>query len=305
MNKIINQDCIAGIKELEDESVDIVVTSPPYNLNIDYGTYEDNLPRENYLDWLSDLTEQIKRVLKPNGHLWVNVGYSNIDPWVGMDVAQAIRKHYVLQNNFIWVKNISIGDDSHGHYKPINSERFSNPTWEHLFHFTKTGDIKCDKLAIGVPYKYKANLDKSGRMRGRMAKKYGYNNITHFKSSATTTEKEQFELEAANKLKNMKETPDVRCKGNTWYIPYETITDRTKDRGTHPATFPIALVSQCIRFSGIESGVLLDPFMGSGTSALGALKNNLQYIGYDIDDAYIKYAQERISNQGLFEPYDK
>ena len=256
LNKIINQDCIAGIKELEDESVDIVVTSPPYNLNISYGAYDDNLTQESYLEWIGELFIQIYRVLKHNGHLWMNVGYSNINPYIGNDVLNVARKVFTLQNNIIWVKSISIDDDrSYDHYKPINSNRFANPTWENLYHFTKRGDVPCDKLAIGVPYVHKPNL-KEGQA-------------------------------------------DVRCRGNVWYIPYETICNRESDRGNHPATYPVELVDKCIKFSGIKEGILVDPFMGSGTSAIGAIDNDLDYIGYDIDAGYIQYANDRINRHRL------
>jgi len=297
MNKIINCDCVTGMLALPAGSVDICITSPPYNLNIAYGTYEDNKPRKEYLEWLDNVFSAVKHCLSDNGHFFLNVGYSNIDPWVGMDVGQIARKHFILQNNFTWVKSISINDITTGHFKPINSERFANPTWEHLFHFTKTGDVKCDKLAVGVPYMWDCNIDNSGRIRGRLAKKYGFKDITDFNKTATKEQKETFELELKLKLDNKAPRADKRCKGNTWYIPYDTIANREKHRGSHPATYPVDLVSQCIKFSGVpESSVLLDPFMGSGTGAIGALENNLQFIGFDIDEDYIKFANDRIED---------
>ena len=77
-------------------------------------------------------------------------------------------------------------------------------------------------------------------------------------------------------------------------MPYDTIANREKHRGSHPATFPVALIEQCIKFSGVESGVLVDPFMGSGTSALAAINCGLDYIGFDVDSNYIAFAQDRI-----------
>lgn len=295
LNKIIKEDCIDGMLKLPANSVDICVTSPPYNLDIKYGTYDDNKLQEDYLSWLSDVFEAVKHCLKDDGHFWLNVGYSNIDPWVGMDVAQIARKHFILQNNFTWVKSIAINDVTTGHFKPINSNRFSNPTWEHLFHFTKTGSVPCDKLSIGVPYMHDSNIDKGSRMRGRIVKKLGYDNQNDFKKRATQEEKDKLHKEVNDKLAN-KPVDSHRCKGNSWFIPYDTIQNRSNHRGNHPATYPIKLVEDSIKFSGLTSGVLLDPFIGSGTSAIGAKKLGLDYIGYDIDQDYINFAEDRIKD---------
>lgn len=296
MNQIFLQDCIEGMNSLSAKSIDICVTSPPYNLGIDYGTYSDNKPRQEYLEWLDTVFQAVKHCLSDNGHFWLNVGYSNIDPWVGMDVAQIARRHFVLQNNFIWVKSISIGDITSGHFKPINSERFANPTWEHLFHFTKNGSLSCNKLAVGVPYMFDCNIDNSGRMRGRLAKKAGFKNVKEFNARATLQQRQELETALDEKLANQKPKANRRCRGNSWFVPYDTIANREKHRGSHPATYPVALVEQCIKFSGINSGILIDPFMGSGTSAIAALNQGLNYIGYDIDADYRQFALDRIAD---------
>jgi len=306
-NIIYLQDCVEGMKNLPAKSIDIIATSPPYNLGIEYGTYKDNKPRQEYLNWLDSVFAAAKHCLKDDGHFWLNVGYSNIDPWVGMDVAQVARNHFVLQNNFNWVKSITIDDVTTGHFKPINSNRFANPTWEHLFHFTKTGSIPCDKLSIGVPYMWDCNIDNSGRIKGRLAKKYGFANIKDFQKNATQETKDQLEKEFSDRLKNSKPKADRRCRGNSWFVPYDTIANREKHRGSHPATFPVALIENCIKFSGVTSGILVDPFMGSGTSAIAAIRQGLNYIGFDIDSNYIQFAIDRIKDEtinDLFELMD-
>lgn len=295
-NIIHNQDCVSGMNNLPAQAIDIVVTSPPYNLNIDYGTYQDNKSRQDYLDWLDQVFAAVDHGLKDSGHFWLNVGYSNIDPWVGMDVAQVARRHFVLQNNFVWVKSITINDTTTGHFKPINSDRFANPTWEHLFHFTKTGRVACDKLSVGVPYMWDCNIDNTGRIRGRLAKKYGFANIKDFNKNADADTKMKFEMDFQQKVSQLEPRPDRRCRGNSWFVPYDTIANRQQHRGSHPATYPVALVENCIKFSGIRQGILLDPFMGSGTSAVAAINQGLDYIGYDIDPDYIQFAQDRINH---------
>jgi site-specific DNA-methyltransferase (adenine-specific) len=294
-NIIHNQDCITGMLALPKGSVDVVVTSPPYNLDIQYGTYKDDLPRDNYLKWLHDVFSAVKHCLKDDGHFFLNMGYSNIDPWVGMDVGNVARDLFVLQNNFTWIKSIYVDGKTSGHFKPINSERFANPTWEHLFHFTKDGKVKCDKLASGVPYEWVCNTDNSGRIRGRLIKKLGYADKRDFDKNATQEHIQKLDKLMEDKMTKAKPRPTMRCRGNSWYVPYDTISSREKERGSHPATFPIELVQQCIRFSGVKNGVVVDPFMGSGSTAVGALRHGCKYIGFDIDVDYIQFAEHRIS----------
>lgn len=254
--EIYLDDCVRGMGNINAESVDVVVTSPPYNLNINYSQYQDNKTTTDYLEWMDDVAKGIRRVLKSDGHLFLNIGYSNISPFVAMDVANVFRKHFILQNNITWVKSIAIDGKTRGHFKPINSNRFVTPTNESIFHFTKTGDIPVDRLAVGVPYEYYEENLRNG---------------------------------------NTKETKrNVRCKGNTWFVPYETINSK-EIKGKHPAIFPVKLVEDCIALSGVESGVLLDPFMGTGSSAVAANNKGLHWIGFEIDKDYIDFANNRIS----------
>ena len=253
------KDCLEGMKELEDGSIDAIITSPPYNLNIKYGRYSDNKPRQEYLSWLVDIFREAKRILADDGHLFVNMGYSNIDPWIGMEVGLALREDWILQTHINWVKSIHVNGKTSGHFKPINSKRFVCPTWEHLFHFTKDGNVEIDRLSVGVQYEYyEANI------RG--------NNTAETK-------------------------PNLRDKGNCWFVPYETINSKEL-RGKHPATFPVKLAEDCLKLTGKDTGIALDPFMGTGTTAVAAQILGWDCIGYDIDEDYIKFANNRL-NQGL------
>lgn len=284
------------MQSLPSDSIDICVTSPPYNLDIKYGTYQDCLPRESYLKWLNDVFGEIARVLKPNGHFFLNMGYSSLDPWVGMDVANQVRPHLIMQNNFTWVKSIAIGETQVGHYKPINSPRFANPTWEHFFHFTKTGNEPCDKTSIGVPYQDKSNMNREMRWRGRLVQRFGFENKREFDLKATDEQKAEVERLMAVKSASRKPAEDRHCPGNAWHVPYDTIGDRDAHRGSHPATFPVELVRRAIKFSG-ATGTLLDPFMGTGTSALAAKMEGLDWLGFDIDANYVLYATQRLQDE--------
>jgi site-specific DNA-methyltransferase (adenine-specific) len=160
-------DCLSHLGAMAPGSVDVIVTSPPYNLGIKYGAYDDGQPRHRYLTWLVDVATALKRVLAPGGSLFVNVGATSADPWVTMDVGAVFRQQFVLQNNIQWIKSIAIGDDTVGHFKPINSDRFLNHNHETVFHFTHTGAVTLDRLAVGVPFKDKSNIARFGHERDR------------------------------------------------------------------------------------------------------------------------------------------
>src|SRR4051812_10716799 len=144
-------DCVDVFRQLPAQSVDVIVTSPPYNLGIRYNQYEDTLTRDAYLEWTSTWVAEAARVLCADGSLFLNVGAKPSDPWTALDVAQAARPHLRLQNVIHWIKSIAIEkasagaaaglsrDLAVGHYKPINSDRFLNDCQEFIFHFTPQG----------------------------------------------------------------------------------------------------------------------------------------------------------------------
>ena len=259
-------DCLEVLREMDPGSVDVIVTSPPYNLGVRYNKYSDSLSQTEYLEWTGAWVAAAARVLKPHGSLFLNVGTRPSDPWTALDVAQAARAHLRLQNIIHWVKSIAIDQESTGaaagltrdlavgHYKPINSDRFLNDCHEFVFHFSPGGDTRLDRLALGVPYQDQSN-------------------ITRWRAAAD----------------------GVRCRGNTWFIPYETIQRRERDR-PHPATFPARLPEQCIRLHGLpEIELVMDPFTGLGSTAVACARLGVSFIGSDLDETYLDEAVERTS----------
>jgi site-specific DNA-methyltransferase (adenine-specific) len=267
-NKIHQMDCIDGMRLLDAKSIDVIVTSPPYNIGIPYHSYDDKKPREDYLNWLSNVAIQCERVLKDDGSFFLNIGGTLKDPWIPLDIAYRLKEIFVMQNMIHWINSIAIpkedvgnypyitGDIAVGHYKPINSERYHHDCHEFIFHFTKKGDVTLDKLAIGVAYQDKSNIDR-------------------WKSAKT----------------------DKRDRGNTWFIPYKTITSKRP----HPSSFPVKLPTMCIMDHGKnKTEKVLDPFMGIGSTAIACIRLGIEYIGFEIDSIYIEEAEMRIKDE-----YDK
>ncbi len=312
-------DCITWMNNQEEKSIPCIITSPPYNLDIKYGKYQDDLPRDSYLKWLHDVAVAMKRVLTDDGQLFLNVGYSNIDPWVAMDVAQVFRKVFVLQNNFTWVKHIAVNDQGYGQYKPISSNRFSSPTTESIFHFTKNGNVNVDRLAIGQRnksegYKYPELYSENRHIatqRRKASRRLGYKNWKEIQATGTDQEMVSFNVVLKELLEKNPYDPDKKkCIGNAWYIPYTPTSklakqagaendtgSREKGRGGHPATYPEGLVDQCIKYSGVKEGsIVYDPFIGTGTTILSAVKLGMKAVGTDIDKDYLEFAELRIKN---------
>lgn len=260
-------DCVEGMRRLPDESVDLVVTSPPYNLGIDYGRYEDDLAPKDYLAWSLEWADEVRRLLKPGGSFFLNVGSAPADPWMPHELVLALRPLFVLQNTIHWIKSITVeprGADpvSVGHFKPINSKRFLTDCHEFLFHLTKSGEVPLDRLAVGVPYADKSNISRWGHTGGR----------------------------------------DRRCRGNNWFIPYETILSRDKER-PHPATFPVELAKKCIALRGGPPAELtmLEPFLGIGHAAIAAGELGVgRFIGFEIDEGYLAGARRRVGQESDF-----
>jgi site-specific DNA-methyltransferase (adenine-specific) len=270
------QDCITGMSRLLDASVDLVVTSPPYNLGISYGKYSDRQDRRSYLGWCGEWAGQVRRALRPDGSFFLNIGAAPSNPMLPHEIVMMLREFFVLQNTIHWIKSIAIDDHcsrrpvgdarashreaatairSFGHFKPINSRRFLNDCHEYVFHFTTSGRVELNRLALGVPYQDKSNIARWRHTQG----------------------------------------DDLRCRGNTWFVPYETIQSREKER-PHPATFPVQLAEWCIKLHGASRvRSMLDPFLGIGNSAVAAQRCGVKkFIGFEIDDAYLAEAKRRI-----------
>jgi site-specific DNA-methyltransferase (adenine-specific) len=256
VHRLILGDCLDILPTLAAGSVDVVVTSPPYNLGIAYRSYDDRLAEEAYLDWLCRVAEEIRRVMAPDASFFLNVAGSSNAPWLPFELIVRLRRLFVLQNHITWIKSIAIdrgaaGVDSVGHFKPVGGQRFLHHNHEHVFHLTLSGQVKLNRLAVGVPFKDKSNIARRGHAQ------------------------------------------DLRCRGNTWFIPYETVKSRAQ-KFHHPSTFPLALPRWCIRLHGKAQASVLDPFAGTGTTILAAQLEGARGIGIELDPSYLAVARERL-----------
>ena len=257
------------MRKIDSDTIDIVVTSPPYNLGIAYGNYKDSSTRSQYLSWCKEWAREIKRILKESGSFFLNIGASPSNSMLPHQVAILMSEYFILQNTFHWIKSITVEtpdgkETSVGHFKPINSKRYVTDCHEYVFHLTHTGKTSVNRLSLGAPYSDKSNIVRWSHTGGR----------------------------------------DKRCRGNNWFISYKTIQSRDKDR-PHPATFPAKLAENCINLHGVNPDtVVLDPFVGIGHAALGAINCGVKkFIGFDINPDYLITAKEQINK--IKTPYKK
>ncbi len=226
--------------ELPDNSVHLMVTSPPYNAGKEY---DQDLDLEQYLSLLHRVWAETLRVLVPGGRACINVANLGRKPYIPLHafiIHDMLSLGYLMRGEIIWDKASSAGGSTAwGSWRSA-----SNPTLrdvhEYILVFSK---------------------DRFGRPAPEGAKRF-------------TSERDDF-------LQNTK---------SVWSFP--TVSAR---KIGHPAPFPEELPRRLIELYTFPGEVVLDPFMGSGTTALVAAKADRTYVGYELDKKYIKLAQKRIT----------
>jgi len=258
-------DCLDVLRGATPGAISVIVTSPPYNLGVRYRSYDDTLPRDRYLDWTDAWTKAAARAIGPKGSLFLNVGAKPTDPWTALDVAQTARRHLTLQNTIHWIKSIAIDRDAAGAAAGLSRDL-------NVGHYKP---INSDRF-VNDCHEFIFHFSVDGRTPlDRQAIGVPYqdaSNVTRWRRAAG----------------------NVRCRGNTWFVPYETIQSRDKDR-PHPATFPPRIAEYCLKLHGLSRVTLaMDPFLGLGSSAIAAASLGVDFIGVEMDEHYLEEAIARV-----------
>ena len=257
-------DCLDLFAALRPGIVSAIVTSPPYNLGIRYRSYDDSQPRDHYLQWTGAWIAAARRALAADGSLFLNVGAKPTDPWTAMDVAQTARAQLKLQNTIHWVKSIAIEKDVAGAGADLDRDIA-------VGHYKPINSDRfvndCHEFIFHFTPEGKTRLDR----RAIGVKYQDASNISRWRTGGS----------------------NLRCRGNTWFIPYQTIQSRDKDR-PHPATFPPRVPEYCFRLHGLSRlKLVMDPFLGLGSSAVAAAQLGLNFIGVEMDRHYLDEAVAR------------
>lgn len=228
------------MRELPDNSVHLMVTSPPYNVGKEY---DKDFSLQEYLDLLNRVWSEVYRVLVPGGRVCINV-------------ANLGRKPYIPLHTYIIDGMNDLG-------------------------FLMRGEIIWDKASSASPSTAWGSWQSAANPTLRDVHEY----ILVF-SKGTYSRKN------LNKQKNtISKEEFLEFTKSVWTFPAE----RAKKVG-HPAPFPVELPYRTIQLYTFEEDVILDPFMGSGQTAIAAVKTNRHYVGYDIDEKYVKLAKKRIKS---------
>ncbi|MGD0257075.1 MAG: site-specific DNA-methyltransferase [Thermoplasmata archaeon] len=260
------EDAIAGLpRRLPAHGADVVVTSPPYNRKVPYSSYSDDRPRAEYLAWIGELRDAVDAVLAPGGSYFLNVGGAPSDPFLPLDVARETARKFVLQNVIHWVKSIAIDRAAAGRAAALDRDLA-------LGHYRP---MASDRYVHGA-HEYVFHFSRRGDVPlDRLAIGVPYQ-------------------DKSNVARWGGRGADVRCRGNTWFLPYPTIRFRARDR-PHPASFPPELPEWCLRLHGLARVHLaVDPFVGIGSSAVAAVRLGVPFVGFDVDREYLAVAAERV-----------
>ena len=313
-NIIINRDCLLALYDLPDESVNCCVTSPPYYALRDYGM-DAQIGREDspeeYIRRLVLVFREVRRVLTKDGTLWLNIadtycGTGNkggyLDPKNpkgrnGQSVSLARRASDCKQKDMIgipWLLAFALRAD--GWYlrsdiiwckaNPMPESCKDRPSrcYEHVFLLTKSKRYYYDALAIAEPIaegtaaRYKGGRSANSKYAEEIPGQGKVQKLNAARAAGTITDAD---------------ISPVRNARDVWHIntvPY---------KGGHFAAYPPKLAERCILAGCPRGGVVLDPFFGSGTTGLAAVKNDRRYIGIELNAEYCELAKERIGGVKL------
>lgn len=272
-NTIYNMDCLTGLRQMDDNSVDVCVTSPPYwGQRGDDGIGTECDPRD-YIANLSKILLEVMRVLKPEGVLWLNIGDSYNTP-----INWSFEDHV----------HSTLGADKKG-LSITNSAYTKNRGSRRAFIDKASGWLQYGNLLM-IPNRVVMELCDHGVLfRGeviwakRKAMPEGRCRRPHRKHEGiyvlAKSEKHKFRV-----------APPVP---SVWDVQPDM------NKTPHTSTFPLDLPVKCIEASGIQNGIVLDPFMGSGTTAVAAKLLGLDYIGFELNKANAEVASERVRAQSV------
>lgn len=301
-NTILTGNATEVLKTIQDNTINCVVTSPPYWGLRDYG-HDEQLGNEKhfkeFINNLCDIFDEVKRVLKPNGTCFVNLGDTYNGSKVGNDDAknkkvnsksfkkektelsnkslcmvperfaiEMIDRGWCLRNQIIWHKPNQMPSSA--------KDRFT-VDFEKIFFFVKQPQ----------DYYFEQQLDPYTKPLERWGgKELEANGVSTWDDGTG---------QSTYRTRNIRPNPEGKNMRTVWSINTEPSTE------AHFATYPQKLVERMIKSGCPEQGLVLDPFFGSGTTGVYARKSNRNYLGIELNPEYVKIAENRIHNEiGLF-----
>jgi len=308
INHIYQGDSLATLKTLPDNSINCCITSPPYYGLRDYGVDGqiglEETP-EQFINKLVEIFREVVRILKDDGTLWVNIGDSYSSHKDCKSVGQTLAKGTSRET----AHEMELGKSRVRDSKMLKSQGYKNKDligipWMLAFALRADGwylrqDIIWHK-PNPMPESVQDRCTKAHEYVFLLSKsqKYYYD-IDAIKEPATSTD----ESERDRDISKLNNTPgrtrmaglktnhyEMKNKRSVWSVPTKPY------REAHFATFPEALIEPMILAGCPKDGIVIDPFMGAGTTAVVAKKNHRNYIGCELNEKYIEIANKRIDS---------
>ena len=256
IDKIYCEDCITGMKKIKNESVDIIICDPPYNIGKDFGNNSDKQDMESYLIWCDEWIAECLRILKPTGTLYI-YGLSETLAFIRTRISCNVRW-------LVW------------HYtnKVVPSLNFWQRTHESILCCYKNKPI-FNRDAVREPYTESFLKNAAGKIR-----------------KATKGRFSNGEKETTYNAHEGGALPRDVIK-----IPALAGGAGKKERVDHPAQKPLLLCDTLIKASKNKDNetLLVVPFSGSGSECISAKQNNINFIGFEINEEYINISNQRLN----------
>ena len=308
LNRIYNEDCLEGMKRIPDGSVDLVLTDPPYNIG---KAKWDKIP--NYIEWCGKWLIECQRVLKDNGsfYWWHNdmVQIAQLMEWIRANT------RFVFNSFIVWDK----GDFRALAWKnpsEDNNLRSWFNTCEYCLFYTFQDETGLEQILPACFEPYLDYMTSEKNALGMNIK--SVNELTGYASIAShwfwqepqrrqpqprfIAEQDYRKLQSTGRWKKpyeslRREYEDLRYTHNLDTNHNNVWRSQERNNGKqHPTQKPVDLMERIVKTSSKEGGIILDPFMGSGTTAIACINTNRNYIGFELSEEYCKIAEKRISS---------
>lgn len=243
INKVFNEDCMAGLKRIPDGTIDLIIADTPYCLGKDYGNNSDKLNPEDYLKWSKSWIDEIIPKMKDTGSFYIFLTWQ-----YSPEIFSYIKTKLKMINEIIWDRRVpSMG----------GSTRSFTSVHDNIGVFVKTKKYYFDLDSIRIPYDPETKKARSRSIFvGHKWLEIGYN------------------------------PKDI------WSI--SRIHAQDPEREKHPTQKPIEIIERMIKASSPKNGIVLDPFMGSGTTASACYKLGRKFLGFEINSNYCKIIENRL-----------
>lgn len=245
LDRIFNEDAIKGIQRIPNQSIDLILTDPPYGLGKDYGNDSDKQAAQEYLAWTEQWIDAVLPKLKPNGSLYIFLTWR-----YSPEIFVMLKQRMTMINEIIWDRRVpSMG----------GSTRSFTSVHDTVGLFVNAKNYYFDLDSVRIPY------------------------------DAATKKARSRSIFVGAKWLELGHNPK-----DLWSV--SRLHKEDVERVEHPTQKPLAIIERMVRASCPEGGLILDPFMGSGTTAIAAKRCGRRFVGFELNADYCNIIAQRLDS---------